>query len=70
MLSFSPSKQGVIAEVVIRGDWDGFALYLEEPGSLEPGEFVAVFNTLTGAARARAEVQEAMARLSSLREVA
>lgn len=51
---------------VIRGDWEGFALYLEQPDSIEPGEFVAVFNTLTGAARAAAAAKEALGELARL----
>lgn len=50
---------------VIRGDWAGFALYLEEPDSIEPGECVGLFKTLTGAARARAAADEAITQLAA-----
>lgn len=51
---------------VIRGDWNGFAVYLEAPGQTEPGEFVGLFNTLTGAARAAAATEAAMADLAAV----
>jgi len=51
---------------VIRGDWQGFALYLEEPDSIEPGECAGLFTTLTGAARARAAAEEAVATLANI----
>lgn len=55
-----------MTEVVIRGDWEGFALYLEKPGSVEPGECVGVFTTLTGAARAATAAKAALAELPNL----
>ncbi len=53
--------------VVIRGDWEGMAVYLEKPDSVEPGECIGVFNTLTGAARAAAAAKQAVAELHAMR---
>jgi hypothetical protein len=54
-------------EVVLRGDWEGFALYLEKPDSIEPGECLGVFATLTGAARAATAAKEALNELLNMK---
>ncbi len=50
--------------IAIRGDVEGYCLYVERRDATEPGKPLWVFRSLSAAARASAALSEAVAALS------